>query len=1136
MPKRLLLCICLFTGFCVKAQRIYSNGSVLATGSWYKISVDGPGIYKLDVPFLNSLGITGAIPSTQIRVYGNGGAMLSEANSSKPVDDLQENAVQVVDGGDGVLNGSDYVLLFAQGPHQWLKDSAARRFSHRKNLYSEKSFYFITVGGNGKRISSQTNAPAAATTVTSFDERYFQEQDSINFLSSGKEWWGEEFSSAPGRALTRNFPLPLPDVLVGSSATIITNVAARSVNAPSRFTVALNGQTVQQIPVNAITTGVYDLFAQQALRSDNLTMVANPVLQFTYIPGSFNSQGWLNWFEVFCRRSLVFPASKQLLFRDWNSVGNSGVEFVVAGADAAAQVWDVTDPLQPVKMNTTVNATTLRFTNDGFRLREYVCFSTAFLTPRAEGKVANQNLHNSQNRDYLILTHPDFLPQAQRLAQHHQQRNSLSVAVVTTEQVFNEFSSGTPDPTAIRDFVKMYFDKYNSTWSAKGKYLLLLGKASFDYKDRLRNNTSLVPAYQSVSSIDPLSTYTSDDFFGFLEDAEDINSGVVINTLDIGIGRVPARTPEEAKNFVDKVIAYHSAAAYGPWRTNMNLIADDEDFNLHLQDAETLSATIGSTNPLFNQQKIYLDAFQQESGSAGGRYPQANAAVNSNIFNGTLIWNYSGHGGPLRLAEEVVIDQSIVNNWNNQNRLPLFITATCDFAPYDNPTANSLGENLLVRPLTGAIALMTTTRVVFAFSNRVMNDNYLKVALQPDASGRYKSLGEAVRDAKNLTYQTFSDITNNRKFALLGDPALTLGFPTFKVVPTKVNGKDITTASDTLNAMEDVVLEGEVRDNSGALMPAFNGTAFLSLFDKPKTVTTLANDAGSQPAPFSEQSNALFRGKATVQNGKFSIRFKLPKDINYQFGQGKISLYAQDGSREGAGFSNNVSIGGISNAAVTDNIGPEIKAFINDEKFVNGSITNNNPILLINLSDSSGINTGGAGIDHDIVATLDGDNNQYFVLNAFYESELDNFRQGKIRFQLPQLKPGPHSLKIKAWDAVNNSSEYVLDFIVVESSELRIDHVLNYPNPFTTNTSFWFEHNQPGRNLYARVEVFTVSGKLIKSLSQTINTPGNRSIDVRWDGLDDWGQKIGRGVYLYRLLVRTEDGKTAQQWQRLVIL
>jgi hypothetical protein len=273
-----------------------------------------------------------------------------------------------------------------------------------------------------------------------------------------------------------------------------------------------------------------------------------------------------------------------------------------------------------------------------------------------------------------------------------------------------------------------------------------------------------------------------------------------------------------------------------------------------------------------------------------------------------------------------------------------------------------------------------------------------------------------------------------------------------------------------------------------------------------------------------------------VQNGKFAIRFKMPKDINYQFGPGKISLYAHDGSREGAGFSNNVSIGGISNALITDNTGPEIKAFLNDEKFVNGSITNNNPILLVQLADSSGINTGGAGIDHDIVATLDGDNNQYFVLNAFYESELDNFRQGKIRFQLPQLKPGPHSLKIKAWDAVNNSSEYVLDFVVVESSELRIDHVLNYPNPFTTNTSFWFEHNQPGRSLYARVEVFTVSGKLIKSLSQTINTSGNRSSDIRWDGLDDWGQKIGRGVYLYRLLVRTEDGKTAQQWQRLVIL
>lgn len=1137
-PKLLLAISCFSLAFSSFAQRSYAPQSVLASGNWFKISVDAPGIYKMDVAQLNALGIAGNIPSNQIRLYGNGGGMLQEANSSRPIDDLAENAIQVVDGGDGVLNGSDYILFFAQGPNQWLKDSANRRFQHQKNLYSDRAFYFITIGASGgRRIPIQGTLPTPSVSVNSFQERFFHESDSINFLSSGKEWFGEEFSAAPGRSLSRLFALPLADLVPGTQATLTTQAAARSVGASSRFALSVNGQPVQQLNINPVGTGQYDLYVQQATATAAVTLSASQAnVQINYTPGSFNSQGWLNWLTFFARRNLVLPASRQLLFRDWNSVGNSGIEFQIANADAATQVWDVTDPLQPVRMNTSISGTQLRFVNDGQRLREYASFSTVFLTPKNEGRVANQNLHATQNSDYLIVTHPPFLAQAQRLAQFHQQRNGLTVTVVTTEQIFNEFAGGTPDPTAIRDFVKMYFDRYNSTWNQRARYLLLFGKSSFDPKDRVRNNTNFVPSYQSVSSIDPLSTYTSDDFFGFLDDNEDINSGVVLNRLDIGIGRVPAKTVEEARNFVDKVAAYHTAASFGPWRNNINLVADDEDFNLHLQDAETLSGSIQNTNPLFNQQKIYLDAFFQEGGSAGGRYPQANTMINSNIFNGTLIWNYSGHGGPLRLAEEVVIDQSIVNNWNNLNRLPLFITATCDFAPYDNPSANSLGENLLVRPQTGAIALMTTTRVVFAFSNRIMNDNYLKIALQPDAAGRYKSLGEAVRDAKNFTYQNFGDIVNNRKFTLLGDPALTLGFPTLKVVATKVNGNDIQLSADSLNALEEATVEGEVQDNNGVLQNSFTGTAYLSLFDKPRSITTLANDAGSLPTTFQEQSSALFRGKATVQNGRFTIRFKVPKDINYQFAPGKISLYAHDQNREGAGLSTNIIVGGISNSGSSDNKGPDIQAFLNDEKFVNGSITNNSPVLLVKLADSSGINTGGAGIGHDLVATLDNDNNQYFVLNNFYESELDNFQKGRLRFQLPSLKLGRHSLKIKAWDNVNNSNEYILDFTVVESSELRLDHVLNYPNPFTTQTAFWFEHNQPGRNLYAKVEVFTVSGKLIKTLSQTINTPGNRSVDIQWDGLDQYGSKIGRGVYIYRLQVRTDDGKRAETWQRLVVL
>lgn len=1129
---------CLLLTWCqLFSQRTYKPASVLATGIWYKIAVDREGIYKLDLPFLNSLGIQGTIPSAQFRLYGNGGGMLPEANSTFRADDLEENSVWVEDGGDGQLNGNDYILFYSSGPNHWEKDSVNKRFTHKKNLFSDKAFYFITIGGNGKRIPTQQPGTTGPNLVTSFDERYFHEQDTVNFLNSGKEWFGEELSSLPGRSLNRTFTLPFADIITNQQATLKVNVVARSVNIGSRFAVVLNGQPVQQIDVPSITTNLYDLFAQQVQKETSfIPNTAGNQLILQYTTGSINSQGWLNWFEFFCRRNLSLSAGKQLLFRDWNSVGNSSISFSIANADASTLTWDVTDALNPVRMNTSLTAGALRFNNDGTRLREYAATSNTFLLPQQIGRITNQNLHSATDADLLVVSNPAFLPEAQRLSQFHQSKHNLKTTIVTTDQVFNEFASGSPDPTAIRDFVKMYYDRYRTTWVGKGKYLLFFGKGSFDYKSRVNPNTNFVPVYETVSSLDPLSTYTSDDFFGFLDDAEDINSFLVQNDVDVGIGRIPCTSIEDAKNFIDKVMDYHAPAAFGPWRNHLDFIADDEDNNLHLQDAEVLTNTVATVAPVFNYQKIYLDAFKQESGSAGGRYPQVNAIVNSNIYNGTLVWNYTGHGGPQRLAEEVVIDQSIVNSWKNQYRLPLFVTGTCDFAPYDNPYGQSLGENLVNRAKTGAIALMTTSRVVFANSNRIMNDNYLRISLQRNANGRYKSLGEAIVAAKNYTYQNSTDINNNRKFSLIGDPAMTIAYPVNRVVASSINGKNILSAADTVGATEFVQLDGEVQAFTGARLNSFSGTVYVSLFDKPSVITTLGNDATSIPVKFTDQQNVLFKGKSSVQNGRFSIQFKMPKDINYQFGAGKLSLYATDSVSDANGYSNNVVVGGIASTTSTDTKGPEIRAYLNNEGFVNGSITNNSPVLVVHLFDSSGINTGSGGIDHDLVATLDNDNKTYYTLNNFYETDLNSYQRGTVHFQLPEMAAGRHSLKIKAWDVMNNSSEYILEFIVIPSGVLQIDHVLNYPNPFTTSTSFWFEHNYPGVDLNVKVEVFTVNGRLIKTLIQTINSAGNRSSDIQWDGTDTYGNKIGRGVYVYRLRVRTPNGLTAEKWERLVLL
>lgn len=1118
------------------SQRTYSSNSILASGNWYKLSINGPGVYKIDIPFLSALGInTSNLASNSVRLYGNGGTMLSESDAGPWFDDLKENAIMVMDGGDGIINGQDYILFYAPGPDEWIKDSTNLRFFHKKNIYSDKSFYFLTIGGNGKRIATASIISSPNITINSFSERYFHEFDTVNFLGSGKEWYGEEFSNMPGRVLTRVFNVSIPGIQ-SSSLLLKTNCVARSVGVASRFDIGINAQPVSQMLINPVPGGQYDLFAQESTTTGSAAGSSVINVTYNYVPGSFNSQGWLNWFELFGRRDLSLNGINQLLFRDWLSVGNNIGEFVVSNPTGNTQVWDVTDPLNPLSEPGNFANGQFRFINNCNRLREYVAFNASnFLNPVSIGKITDQNLHQATASDLIIISTSSLLAQAQRLAQIHNQQNGLRTIVATTDQVYNEFGSGSPDPTAIRDFVKMYWDKFGSSAINKPKYLLLFGDASYDYKDRLIGNTNLVPAYENNSSLDPLATYTSDDFFGYLDDNEDINSGSPNDLLDVGIGRVPAKNITQAKNFVDKVAAYLSPQSMGPWRNELSFVADDEDNNIHFQDAETITTTASSVNPLFNQQKIYLDAFQQETGPGGSSYPQATQLSNNQIFNGTLIWNFNGHGGSSRLAEEDILDQSMVNSWNNPNKLPLFITATCDFAPFDNPGVSSIGENILLREKTGAIALMTTTRPVFAFSNRIINNNYIQYALQSDLNGNYRTLGDATKEAKNFTYQSLSDIANNRKFTLLGDPALSLAFPKMRMRITKVNGIPASTA-DTLSATEKIIIEGEVTDFAGNLQTGFNGNAYSSVFDKPKTVSTLANDPGSQVASFQTQTNILFSGKATVTAGKFRFTFKVPKDINYAYGNGRLSLYAENGTTDANGLFTNFLVGGIAANNGNDHEGPQIKLFLNDEKFVNGGVSNQDPILIVKLFDSSGINTVGTGIGHDIVATLDNDNRKYFILNDFYQGELNSYQKGQVLFHLPPLSPGRHSIKVKAWDVLNNSGEATLEFIVANDEELELSHVLNYPNPFTTSTQFWFEHNKPGMNLQVSIEIMTITGRVIRSITKNIMNDGDRSTDIDWDGRDEFGNRPGRGVYLYRLRVIAPDKKKKEVIEKLVIL
>ncbi|MES2372487.1 MAG: type IX secretion system sortase PorU [Bacteroidota bacterium] len=1131
------ICLWMFCSAQTLAQRSYTANSVLATGSWYRIGVKQEGVYKVDMALLNTLGITTSnLGSATIKLYGNGGGMLDENNAIQRPDDLFENPIEMNDGGDGLFNGSDYFLFYAPGPHRWLKDSANQSFSHQKNRYSDTSYYYITIGGTGKRIPLQSAAGTANVTVNSYNERYFYENDLVNLVNSGKEWYGEEFNTNLGGNSTRTFTIDWPGLITGQPITLVSSFAARSVGAASSFSARINGQQVQTANIPGVTGFFLDAFATASTQRSNASVAQSSLgLAFIYSPTAGGAQGWLNWFELHGRRNLSVTANTALFFRDWQSVAANAIAgFTIANNGTALTIWDITDPLQPLKMNAVTNASQTNFSNDASRLREYAAFTLAgSISPIAIGKVTNQNLHNSSTADLLIITHSSLLSEAQRLAQFHSQHDAYKTVTVTVDQVYQEFSGGSPDPCALRDFVKMYFDKAGADQSKRPKYLLLFGSASYDYRNRISNNSHLVPGYESANSLEPLLSYTSDDFFGLLEDLDDINLNNPGSTIDIGIGRIPARNNAEAKTMVDKIVRYHDKASLGAWRNQSVFVADDQDQNLHLTDAETVSANANASNPLLNQYKIYLDAFPVVSSSGGARYPAVNDAIVNQVFNGSLIFNYSGHGSYQRLAEESILTQEELNRLKNPNKLPLFITASCDFAPHDDPAKNSLGAGILTGNPNGAIALLTTTRLVFAYSNRVINDNYLQIALKPLSNGQYLTLGESVKQAKNFTSLSSGDLLNNRKFTLLGDPAMRLAFPELRLQLTGINGSPIT-GSDTLRALQKYTFTGMVTDGAGNPITNFNGTVYPTVYDKAQVVKTLGNDPSSIVTGFNQQSSVLYKGNATVTDGKFSFTFIVPKDINYQTGRGRISLYADNGVTDANGVNTSFYVGGTGNAIVTDNIGPVIKPYLNDDKFMNGGITNENPVLLVKLYDSSGISTSGNGIGHDITAVIDGIERNILVLNDFYTAYQDSYQQGQVLFQLPTLSEGKHSIRIKAWDVANNSSEVILEFVVVKQVRLSIANLRNFPNPFSVSTTFSFEHNQPDTELDVSILIYNEAGALVKRIKKLLKTAGTRNCEVIWNGDDQSGAKLAKGIYIYKVIVVAGGSKT-ENTQQLIL-
>ncbi|KIA99953.1 peptidase C25 [Flavobacterium sp. KMS] len=1116
------------------------TNSVLSSGDWYRIYIEKSGVYKISKSFLQNLNsdLTKVNPK-KIKIFGNGGRMLPLSNSSYYPNDLTENAIQIIGENDGSFDNDDYILFYAEGVDTWNDES--RTYS---NLYDNKSYYYITTqGGDGKRIT-QMQPPSGSSTInlSTFDDHQYHEKDLINITHLGREWYGESFEIDN----EQEFEFSFPNIDTSVPVKIQVKTASASYTNTS-FKVAANGQDIATTNFPAITPNSEIKFYTDSLPSNKtFTGAENIKIKLNYnnsgVPGS---KGYLDQIKLIAKRKLQ-GYGKQFLFQYDLASSSIGIaSYDITNTSSIAQIWDITD-IYNISTIENSNQNTISFKAQLGEIRKYVALDPSdYYIPFKDNKtkIPNQNLKGTllknnqgafQDIDYVIIAPSFLMNQAERLASFHRSHSNLSVKVISTESIYQEFSSGKQDIAAIRNCIKYIYDNA-STPDKRIKYVNLFGDASFDYKNRINNNGNIVPIYYSLrSNSTGEASFASDDFYGLMDNDEG-NVVSFFGGIDLAVGRMLVNDTKQADEMVNKVLEYHDIKSYGNWKNNFVLVADDSDkaSDATLQSRQNkLADVIGTEKPFFNIDKILLDSYTQEASAGGSRYPKARTDLFDAFEKGALVFNYLGHGGEDGLAGERIWSKADGQNLNNQYKYPLFITITCEFSRFDDPTRPTAGEYTYWNPKGGAIAMLTTIRSIGQFSAENFND-ILSKNLLSYGSNQYTTISESLRLSKNSNPSSSSNV-----IVYIGDPALMLAIPKPKVKLTKVNDVVISQPIDDLKSLSKIKLSGEITDENNNLLTNYNGELTTAIFDKLIISSTLNNDGFSPPMQFNTLGETIFRGSASVTNGLFEFSFVVPRDIRIPVGNGRISFYAkkQQLLENQTGYDTTMKIGGINENAPQDNNSPKVQLYMNDETFVSGGVTNESPFLLANLEDENGINTA-SGIGHDIVAILDGDVSNPYILNDYYQTKLDDYTHGTLRFPFRNLAVGLHTVSVTAWDVYNNPVTTEIQFIVSGDDSITLTHVLNYPNPFTTYTEFWFSHNKPYEPLEVQVQVMTITGKVVWTKNQIITTEGFLSRDITWNGRDDFGDRIGKGVYIYKLTVKSNTtNKKAEKIEKLVIL
>jgi hypothetical protein len=1100
-----------------------AQNSPLSTGKWSKIGAGKQGIYKLTGAQLGSLGFSLPIVSNQLQLFGFDISNLNDKVPSIPAFGITENAIKVVDGGDGQINSTDYILFYNQGPVYWKFDSTVNRIVHRNFSNADTVFYFLTLGQNGKRIGVQDLQSQNPIAKEVFNQQYVFEKDSISLLNSGKTFYGSPMGQGAGKLGSLLFPFSTQGMNASSELKSFFHLASTTYQENGLFDFSLNDQSVKSATLQPVSGMLYDDIASEKIDSFSVNNQSNwPVksnLKIAFNSTNSSSTGWIDYVEIQLKKPIGFWQDSTMSFsiNEGLQVGKMA-NCKIQNMDPTAVVWNVTNVQYPQEIKCMIDAN-----GSGFFIQTLDASSSffgakqiAFETPTLLGPINNQNISiNNKGVDYIIITAPAFVNAANKYQQFQQTQFGRKAIVVNAKELYNDFSGGQVSAVAIRNYLKSLLNSAAQNNVNAPKYLLLLGIGNFNY--RKINIEQELPTYESVNSNSILSSFSTDDFFAALSTNDDINNYNALQQLQLSVGRIPARTSQEADTIINKLINYQTNNIGGTWENKITWVADDGDYNLHLQDAESIINKLQTNASHWDQNKIYLDFFTPSNSSSGNTYPLVFNAIQQSVQDGTLLLNYTGHGNYLRLSEEAVISQAQFDLWNNAGKLPLMVTASCNFAPYDQPGLKSIAWDALMKNSNGIIGLVAANRLVFAFSNKQINDLFIQQLLVKNASGNYNTIGEALQKAKIANWASGGDRVNDLKFNLIGDPALKLNLPNYQLQVQKINDK-VFAGHDTLLSGTKYTLQGTV-SKDGIVLSNYTGRLEMVVYDAPKTKKTLANLSTSMSVPISVQENILFKGKASVVNGKYKIDFILPVQVSNSSNPIRIELATLDTNYSASIIVDSIYVKLNQSSVKKDTVGPIINAFLNDPLFKQGGWAMSNSTLFISLFDSSGIQTSGNELGHDLSIWMD-DNPIPIVLNNYFIADVDTYSSGKIQYALPTLPEGLHRIIVKAWDLFGNSSSDTLTFEVPKSNKLQIKNATNYPNPVVEKTRFSFEINQIGETDQVLFELFDWSGKRLFSQSnlQVINQ--NR-IYFDWDGKTIPGIRLSPGIYFYKFSVKS---------------